>query len=85
MAYSCRIPVVGTSHERTAEADEPHAMLSLQIDVGERRGGAHRAIVRAPPVGAHLGEGVEEEDDVGVPLGSARSPRARGEARSRAS
>ena len=36
--------------------------------MGERRGGAHRAVVRAPSLGAHLGEGVEEEDDVGVPL-----------------
>ncbi len=63
------MPVVGTSQrEEAAEADEPHPVLALQIDAGERRGGAHGAIVRAPPLGAHLGEGVEEEDDVGVPL-----------------
>ena len=34
----------------------------------ERRSRAHGAIVRAPALDAHLGEGVEEEDDVGVPL-----------------
>ncbi len=35
----------------------------------ERRGGADGAVVRAPPLRPHLGERVEEEDDVGVPLG----------------
>ena len=54
--------------EKAAEADEPDAVLPLQVPVRERRRRAHRAVVRAPAVRAHLGEGVEEEDDVGVPL-----------------
>src|SRR4029077_5334326 len=52
-----------------AEADEADPVLPLEVEVRECRGSANGAVVRAPPVRAHLSERVEEEDDVGVALG----------------
>ena len=51
-----------------AEADDADAVAPLEVLVRERRGGAHGQVERALALAPHLGEAVEEEDDVAVPL-----------------
>src|SRR5919198_257963 len=55
--------------ERPAEGDEADAVLLAEVPRRERRGGAERVVQRARAGLAELGERVEEDDDVRVPLG----------------
>ena len=54
-----------------AERDEADAVATLEVPAGQRRRCAHGALERAVVLvaAARLGEAVEEEDDVGVPIG----------------
>ena len=55
--------------EHAAEADQADAVLVLEVVLDERGRGAHGAVERGLVLTARLRERVEEEDDVGVPLG----------------
>ena len=57
--------------EDAAERDEPDAVTALEVAGGERRGRAYGQIEGRAPARARVGERVEEEDHVGVPLGMA--------------
>src|SRR5207247_11103761 len=51
-----------------AEADDSDPVLALQIAMGEGRRRTHCGIERAAAAAAHVREGVQEENDVRVPL-----------------
>ena len=53
---------------RPPYVDEADAILPGEIGGRERGGGPHAEVERGPGRRARLGEGVEHEDDVGVPL-----------------
>src|SRR5439155_17329077 len=55
--------------EGAAERDEAHAVLLPEVASRERGGASKRIVERACARLTELREGVEEDDDVGVPLG----------------
>src|SRR6266487_412037 len=55
--------------EDTAEVDEADAVLARQVALAQRSSGANRLVERPVASLLRLGEAVEEQDHVGVPLG----------------
>ena len=82
--YSCTSPVPGTSQRRMPpKPTSPTRSRRRDVRIGERRGRADRQVERALVAAPRLGERVDEQDHVGVPLGVAlvhpqvAAPRAR--------
>ena len=55
--------------EDAAEGDETDPIAPLEIARRQRGGCAHRVVERAPVVPTDVQEAVDEDDDVGIPLG----------------